>query len=166
MGWIGKKRPKMIAVQAAGCAPIPKAFKEGRSASEMWEAAVTFAAGLRVPKAYGDYIVLDIVRKSGGVAVAVTDAEMMDSILEWSRDEALFASPEGAASLAAYKKLLADGTLSAKDKVVLFNTGLGLKYIDVVAQAMGIGGTANGAGVGAAKTTPASRNIGGIIGPY
>ncbi len=162
MGWIGKKRPKMIAVQAAGCAPIPRAFDEGKQVSEAWKDASTFAAGLRVPKAYGDYIVLDIVKKSGGAAVAVTDAEMMDSIMEWARDEALFASPEGSACLAAYKKLLKSGLLSAKDKVVLFNTGLGLKYIDVVAQAMGIE-TAGGASKG---SVPATRNIGGIIGPY
>ena len=164
LGWIAPKakRPKMIAVQAAGCAPIPKAFAEGKQVSEAWKDATTFAAGLRVPKAYGDYIVLDIVRKSGGTAVAVTDAEMMDSIMEWSRDEALFASPEGAASLAAYKKLLANGFLSAKDKVVLFNTGLGLKYIDVVALAMGLQ-SSNETGKSSA---PATRNIGGIIGPY
>ena len=162
LGWIGKKRPKMIAVQAAGCAPIPKAFSEGKQSSEMWKDAATFAAGLRVPKAYGDYIVLDYVRKSGGTAVSVTDAEMMDSIMEWARDEALFASPEGAASLAAYKKLLARGFLSAKDKVVLFNTGLGLKYIDVVSAAMGL----KSSGETGKSSEPAARNIGGIIGPY
>src|SRR5205807_3913747 len=156
LGWIGSKRPKMIAVQAAGCAPIPKAFAEGKATSEMWKDATTFAAGLRVPKAYGDYIVLDYVKKSGGTAVAVTDAEMMDSIMEWARDEALFASPEGAASLAAYKKLLANGFLSAKDKVVLFNTGLGLKYIDVVADAMGISANPSAA----SQPKPAARNIG------
>jgi threonine synthase len=161
LGWIGSKRPKMIAVQAAGCAPIPKAFDEGKAASEMWQNASTFASGLRVPKAYGDYIVLDIVKKSGGTAIAVSDAEMMESILEWSRNEALFASPEGAASQAAYKKLIANGFLSAKDKVVLFNTGLGLKYVDVVAEAMGIGAAPK-----PAKQKPATRNIGGIIGPY
>jgi threonine synthase len=101
------------------------------------------------------------VKKSGGTAIAVSDAEMMDAILEWARDEALFASPEGAASQAAYKKLIANGFLSTKDKVVLFNTGLGLKYVDVVAEAMGIDAAPK-----PAKQKPASRNIGGIIGPY
>jgi threonine synthase len=161
LGWIGKKRPKMIVVQAAGCAPIPKALDEGKAASEMWPNASTFASGLRVPKAYGDYIVIDIVKKSGGTAIAVTDAEMMEAILQWSREEALFASPEGAASGAAYKKLIANGFLSPKDKCVLFNTGLGLKYVDVVGEAMGIE-----SGAKPAKAKPASRNIGGIIGPY
>ena len=105
LGWVGPKRPRMIAVQSAGCAPIPKAFDEGKSASEVWANAATLAAGLRVPKAYGDYIILDILRKSGGTAVAVTDAEIMDALRSWAQKEGIFAAPEGAASLAAYRKL-------------------------------------------------------------
>jgi len=157
LGWIGAKRPKMVAVQSTGCAPIPKAFAEGRTASEMWQGAATVAAGLRVPKAYGDYIILDILKQSKGTAVAVTDEQIMASLMEWARDEGILAAPEGAASLAAYKMLLEQKVLSPKDKVVLFNTGSGLKYMDEIAQAAGIGG---------AQAQPQSRNIGGIIGPY
>lgn len=155
IGWIGKKRPKMVAVQASGCAPIPKAWDERKPTSEMWQGAATVAAGLRVPKAYGDYIILDVLKKSGGTAIAVTDDEIMQAVFEWARDEGVFAAPEGAASLAAYKKTLASGFLSTKDKVVLFNTGSGLKYMDEIAGALGMG-----------QKPPESRNIGGIIGPY
>ncbi len=162
LGWIGKKRPKMISVQALTCAPIVKAWDEGKPASEMWANAATMASGLRVPKAYGDYIVLDILRKSSGTAIAVSDDEIMDALFGWARGDGLFASPEGAASLAAYLKLIASGFLSPDDKVVLFNTGLGLKYIDVVAAAMKLDSETSG---GKAKQ-PQSRNIGGIIGPY
>lgn len=161
LGWIGKKRPKMISVQALTCAPIVKAWDEGKPSSEMWANAATMASGLRVPKAYGDYIVLDILRKSSGTAIAVSDDEIMDALFGWARGDGLFASPEGAASLAAYLKLIANGFLSRDDKVVLFNTGLGLKYIDVVAAAMNITGTSGGK-----AKQPQSRNIGGIIGPY
>jgi len=124
MGWISAKRPKMISVQTSGCAPIVKAFEEGKPASEMWSNAETLASGLRVPKALGDFIVLDAVRNSGGAAVAVSDQEIMQCFSDWARDEGVFAAPEGAASLAAYRKLLASGFLKESDKVVLFNTGL------------------------------------------
>jgi threonine synthase len=164
LGWLesGSKRPKMIAIQATGCAPIPKAFEEGKSVSEAWKNASTFASGLRVPKAYGDYLILDIVRRSGGTAIAISDHEILESMLEWARNEGIFLCPEGAAATAAYDKLLASGFLKANDEVVIFNTGTGLKYIDVVAQAMGIKREVNGAGSG----EPAERRIGGIIGPY
>jgi threonine synthase len=164
LGWLesGSKRPKMIAIQAEGCAPIPKAFEEGKSVSEAWKNASTFASGLRVPKAYGDYLILDIVRRSGGTAIAISDHEMLESMLEWARNEGIFLCPEGAAATAAYDQLLASGFLKASDEVVIFNTGTGLKYIDVVAQAMGIKREVNGAGSG----MPAERKIGGIIGPY
>jgi Threonine synthase len=130
----------MIVVQAAGCAPIVEAWNEGKNTVEMWKNASTVAAGLRVPKPYGDYLVLDILKRSGGTAVAVTDAEIRDSVRHWARHEGIFAAPEGAASLAAYCKLLkpAEGKLpflSDKDKVVLFNTGTGLKYLDVLQDA-------------------------------
>ena len=154
LGWVGPKRPRMIAVQSAGCAPIPKAFDEGKSASEVWANAATLAAGLRVPKAYGDYIILDILRKSGGTAVAVTDAEIMDALRCWAQREGIFAAPEGAASLAAYRKLRASGFLKPGEVTVLFNTGSGLKYIDVIAAAT------------EPAAPPAGRQAGGIIGPY
>jgi len=156
LGWTEENRPKMIAVQSEGCAPIPKAFHEGKNVSEAWMNASTLAAGLRVPKAYGDYIILDILRKSHGTAVAASDHEILDALNEWAREEGLFAAPEGAASLVAYRKLLAAGFLKPADVVVLFNTGSGMKYVDVIAEAQNA----------MAKRPPASRNIGGIIGPY
>ena len=163
IGWLdsGKKRPKMIAIQAEGCAPIPKALKEGKSVSEAWKDAHTFASGLRVPKAYGDYIILDIVRRSGGTAIAISDQEMLTSMLDWARNEGIFLCPEGAAATAAYNKLLSNGFLKPSDEVVIFNTGTGLKYIDVISHALGITRSTNGQ-VG----KPAERRIGGIIGPY
>lgn len=155
LGWIDSERPKMIAVQAAGCAPIARAMQQGKAASEMVQDAKTFAAGLRVPKPYGDYIVIDIVKQSGGQAIAVSDAEMRSAISECAEKEGLFVCPEGAASFVAYEKMLASGDLSSSDKVVLFNTGSGLKYLDV------LDGVTS-----AKKVQPKSRNIGGIIGPY
>ena len=102
----------------------------------MWQNASTFASGLRVPKPYGDSIILDILRASDGIALAVTDEEILASILDWARNEGIFLSPEGASVTAAYDKLLADGTLKTSDRVVIFNTGAGLKYTDVTAEAM------------------------------
>jgi len=162
LGWLGSKRPKMVAIQASGCAPIPKAFEEGKNISEAWKDAHTFASGLRVPKAYGDYLILDFVRRSGGTAIAISDEDMLTSLLEWSRDEGIFLCPEGAAATAAYDKLIASGFLKPSDEVVIFNTGTGLKYIDVISQAMGITRSTDGTG----SETPAERKIGGIIGPY
>jgi threonine synthase len=162
MGWIGKQRPRMVVVQAEGCAPIPKAWEEHKPASEAWKNASTLAAGLRVPKAYGDYIILSILKESNGTAVAVNDDEIMDALSRWAREEGIFAAPEGAASLAAYEKLLASGFFQRGQKVVLFNTGSGLKYIDVVAAYL-----KNRAGSGVpAEKLPTSRAIGGIIQPY
>ena len=139
LGWIDKaKRPKMICVQADGCAPIPKALREGKATSEMWHDAYTLAAGLRVPKAYGDFIILDIVRRSGGTAVAVSDDEIMDGVKEMASTEGIFAAPEGGAALAAYKQLLQCGFLASRDRVVLFNTGSGYKYLDVFAKYWGV----------------------------
>ncbi len=156
LGWIDPERPKMIVVQSTGCAPIPKAWDERKSVSEAWTNAETLAAGLRVPKAYGDYIILDILKKSGGTAVAVTEDEILGSLREWAAREGIFAAPEGAASLAAYRRLRRSGFLKPSDRVVLFNTGSGLKYIDVIGSAFNI----------SSRKLPASRNIGGIIGPY
>jgi threonine synthase len=155
LGWIttGMKRPKMIVVQAAGCAPIPKAWEEGKAVSEPWKDATTLAAGLRVPKAYADYIILDVLKRSGGTAVTATDDEILAAVRKWASAEGVFAAPEGAACLVAYEKLIASGFLKPSDRVVLFNTGSGIKYVDVIA---------------AAKTPslPPARNIGGIIGPF
>jgi len=138
LGWIepGQRRPKMYALQAAGCAPITRAFEAGQPASEFYQNAATFAAGLRVPKPYGDAIILDILRASGGRALSSTDDEILASILDYARHEGIFLSPEGAAATAAYDALLANGELQPTDKVVLFNTGAGLKYTDMTADAM------------------------------
>jgi threonine synthase len=155
LGWIGSERPKMITVQAAGCAPIVQAWEAGKSVSDMWPNAATFAAGLRVPKAYGDYLILDILKKSRGTAVAASDDEILSAMRHWASTEGVFAAPEGAASLVAYQKLLASGFLRAEDKVVLFNTGSAYKYLDMIeAQEKRM------------RTAPGSRNIGGIIGPF
>ena len=162
LGWIGKKRPKMVSVQAAGCAPITKAWNEHKPVAEMWQNARTDAAGLRVPKPYADYIILDILKQSGGTAVSVSDEQIFQSVREWASKEGVFASPEGAACLAAYRMLLDQGFLKPSEKVVLFNTGSGLKYIDVIAQALKIGA----APPTSHMTAPAERNIGGIIQPY
>jgi threonine synthase len=143
LGWVkpGKrplKRPKMIAVQAAGCAPVAKAFDSGEKASVMWQDAATFASGLRVPKPYGDAIMLEILKESEGIALAVNDEVILASILDWARNEGIFLSPEGAAATAAYDQLIGDGFLKTSDRVVIFNTGAGLKYTDVTAEAMGL----------------------------
>ncbi|HWX54296.1 MAG TPA: threonine synthase [Verrucomicrobiae bacterium] len=157
LGWLDarKKRPKMISVQADGCAPIAKAWDEHKPVAEMWQNAQTAAAGLRVPKPYADYIILDILKQSGGTAIAVSEEEIFAAVREWAAKEGVFAAPEGAASLAAYKVLVQRGFLKASDKVVLFNTGSGLKYIDVIADALKIG----------AAEPPAQRSLGGIIQP-
>ena len=132
LGWIGAERPKMIAVQAAGCAPIPRAWDAHQPVSEFWQGAHTIASGLRVPKAYADYIILDILKQSHGTAVTATDDEMLQAVSRMASEEGIFAAPEGAATLVAYDKLIESGFLSPSDKVVLFNTGAGLKYIDVM----------------------------------
>ena len=128
LGWIGSERPRMVSVQAAGCAPIPKAFDEGKEESEFWQGAETLAAGLRVPHALGDFLVLNAARESGGSALAVTDEEIMEGVGQIAREEGLFVCPEGAATFSALKHLIADGKVDKDEKVVLFNTGSGLKY--------------------------------------
>ena len=138
LGWVSGKRPKMIAIQAAGCAPIARAYEQHEPVSQMWQDAATFASGLRVPKPYGDYLILDIVRASQGTALALSDAEIFASLRDWASEEGIFLSPEGAAATAAYDHLLATGFLKTSDRVVLFNTGSGNKYTDVVAQAFGL----------------------------
>jgi threonine synthase len=133
LGWIGSKRPKMIVVQAAGCAPVVRAFERGETRSEFWKDAHTAASGLRVPKPLGDFLMLDAVRKSGGTAIAVTDEEMLDAGAELGAHEGIFAAPEGAAVVAALRKLFANGFLQPKERVVLYNTGAGLKYLEAYA---------------------------------
>ena len=155
LGWIGSERPQMISVQAAGCAPVVKAWDDGAQSSEMWKDAATHASGLRVPKPYGDYIILDILRKSGGVAIAVSEEEIADAVRHWARVEGVFAAPEGAAALAAYRKLRDSCFFDTDDTVVLFNTGSGLKYLDTF-----------DAVEPKKKKLPTSRPIAGIIGPY
>jgi threonine synthase len=136
LGWVSGRRPKMIAVQAAGCAPVVRAFEQGEAVSRMWEGASTFAAGLRVPKPYGDALILEIVRASGGVAPAVDDEAIFASLGDWARHEGLLLSPEGAAATAAYDRLIATEFLAASDRVVLFNTGSGNKYTDAIGEKM------------------------------
>ncbi len=156
LGWVKGKRPRMYALQASGCAPVARAFAEGKPASEFFNNAETFASGLRVPKPYGDAIILDILRESGGKAVSTDDATMLASILDWARHEGLFLSPEGAAATAAYDALLASGEIKAEERVVLFNTGAGLKYTDTVAEAMHLRRPGR---------LPTSLPVGGIITP-
>jgi threonine synthase len=156
LGWVTGKRPKMYALQAAGCEPIVKAFEEHKPASEFFQNADTFAAGLRVPKPYGDYIILDILGQSGGKAIASNDATILQSILDYARNEGIFLSPEGAVATAAYDRLIKSGELKPTDKVVLFNTGAGLKYTDMTAEAMHLRRP---------NTLPTSLPVGGIITP-
>jgi len=128
----------MIAIQASGCAPVARAWEEHQPVSQMWQNAATFASGLRVPKPYGDYIILDIVRESQGTVVALTDEQILASLRDWAANEGIFLSPEGAAATAAYDHLLATGFLQSSDRVVLFNTGSGNKYTDVIGHALKI----------------------------
>jgi threonine synthase len=133
LGWIGDKRPRMISVQAAGCAPIVCAFEAGDRFAEEFENAATVASGLRVPKAIGDFMILDAIRESGGTAITVTDEELIEGAKELARIEGIFAAPEGGACVPALRKLLARGDVKPGEKVVLFNTGSGIKYLDVFA---------------------------------
>jgi threonine synthase len=130
MGWIDSRRPRMVTVQAEGCAPIVRAFAAGANSGADVPDAHTVASGLRVPKAIGDFIMLDILRKSGGTAVSVTDEELLLAVKEIGSAEGIFAAPEGAACLPALKTLLARGDVAHTDRVVLFNTGSGVKYLE------------------------------------
>jgi threonine synthase len=130
MGWIGSKRPRMVTVQAAGCAPIVGAFEEGKRFADEFPNAATVASGLRVPRAVGDFLILDALRASGGAAVSVTDEELLAATREIGAAEGLFCAPEGAACLPALRKLLEVGQIRADERVVLFNTGAGVKYLE------------------------------------
>ena len=128
MGWIGSKRPRMVTVQSTGCAPMVKAFNEGKEFAEMWSGAKTIADGLRVPAAIGDFLILRALRESKGTAVAVSDEEIFENTNIIGRTEGIFAAPEGGATLAALKNLLSSGWINKDETVVLFNTGSGHKY--------------------------------------
>jgi len=134
LGWIGSRRPKMIAVQAEGCQPVVRAFERGESRTEFWQGASTIAAGLRVPKPLGDVLILDALRKSGGTAIAVADSETLTAGVELASLEGIFAAPEGAACVAALRKLVAGGFLPPSERIVIYNTGSGLKYLEAYAQ--------------------------------
>jgi threonine synthase len=128
MGWIGKKRPRMVVVQAAGCAPMVKAWEDGVEHAPRWPAAHTFAAGIRVPQAVGDFLILRAVRESGGFATAVDDSAIAEAWSQVAREEGLLLCPEGAATFAAYRQALADGRVGPGERAVLFNCASGLKY--------------------------------------
>ena len=133
MGFVGKQRPRMYAIQAEGCAPIVKAFTEGRDDAPMWENAHTLAHGLRVPKALGDFLILRAMRESHGAGVAVSEAEIIQGVRDGGEAEGLFMAPEGGACVTALRKLKATGHLSPDDTIVVFNTGTGFKYVDNMA---------------------------------
>jgi len=133
IGWMPRgRRPRMISVQAEGCAPIVRAFERGTEKAEAWANATTVADGLRVPRAIGDFLILRAIRESRGTAVAVSDREMIDGMLELGSTEGISAAPEGGATLAAVRRLIAAGTIQRSESVVLFNTGGALKYLEVL----------------------------------
>lgn len=130
MGWIGSKRPRMVSVQSETCAPIVRAFEAGERFAEEFENASTVASGLRVPKAIGDFLILDAIRASNGTALTVTDAELVAAVAEIGAATGLFAAPEGAACLPALRKLITDDFVKESETVVIFNTGSGVKYLE------------------------------------
>jgi threonine synthase len=132
LGWIDSYRPRLVAVQAAGCAPIVRAFQSGAMAAAPWEHAATIAAGLRVPSAVGDVLMLRVLRDSEGTAVTVSEAEIVSGMQQLGQHEGIFACPEGGAALAGLRQLVESGWVHRDERVVLFNTGSGLKYLDVI----------------------------------
>lgn len=128
LGWIGSKRPRMYAVQASGCAPIVRAFEAGEEHAERWENAATMAAGIRVPRAVGDFLILRAVRESGGRALAVGDPAILQAVDDCARKDGLLLCPEGGATLAAYRQAMRDGLVDPEERTVLFNCATGLKY--------------------------------------
>lgn len=130
MGWIGPKRPRMVSVQSSTCAPIVRAFKKGERFADEFENAATVASGLRVPKAIGDFLILDAIRASSGTAIAVDDSELVAAVGEMGAAEGVFTAPEGAACLPALRKLIDSGFVKGGERVVLFNTGAGVKYLE------------------------------------
>ncbi len=130
MGWIGGKRPRMVSVQSETCAPIVRAFHEGKRFADEFENAETVASGLRVPKAIGDFLIIDALRESGGTAIAVSDAELVKAVGEIGAAEGVFCAPEGAACLPALRKMIGENLINENEKVVIFNTGAGVKYLE------------------------------------
>lgn len=130
LGWIGSKRPRMVTVQAEGCAPIVRAFEQGNRFADEFPNAATTASGLRVPKAIGDFLILDALRASGGTAVAVSDEELIEAVRDIGAVEGVFCAPEGAACLPALRRLVESGEVNKHERVVLFNTGAGVKYLE------------------------------------
>jgi threonine synthase len=128
IGFIGAKRPRMVAVQASGCAPMVRAYEAGVEHAERWDDAHTIASGIRVPQAIGDFLILRAVRDSGGFAIAVSDEAITQALDEVAREEGLLLCPEGAATYAAYKQSLADGRVNNSEQALLFNCATGLKY--------------------------------------
>jgi threonine synthase len=136
LGWIGNKRPRMVSVQAKGCAPIVRAFDAGKEIAEPWENAATVASGLRVPQAVADFLMLRVLRESNGTALSVSDDEMLAEIPHVGKAEGVFFCPEGAACVAALRRLTAQGWIKSTDEVLIFNTASGLKYLDVIQAAL------------------------------
>jgi len=132
MGLIGRRRPRMVSVQASGCAPIVRAFRQGLSQAPAWTDAATIASGLRVPAAVADYLILKVIRDSGGTALEVSDQEIVEAMSDMGRREGVFAAPEGAATWAALKRLIADRLVRPDERIVLLNTGTGIKYPELV----------------------------------
>ncbi len=132
MGWIGNDRPRMVSVQASGCAPIVRAFEQGKDTAEPWQNAKTVASGLRVPQAVADFLMLRALRESNGTALSVSDDDMLEEIPRIGRAEGIFFCPEGAACVAALRHLVKQGWIKPSDEVVIFNTATGLKYLDVL----------------------------------
>jgi threonine synthase len=132
LGWIGAARPRMVSVQASGCAPIVKAFQESKLAAEPWPNGQTVASGLRVPQAVGDFLMLRAIRESKGTALSVSDEEMLAEIPRVGKAEGIFFCPEGAACVAALRRLANSGWIKPDDEVLIFNTASGLKYLDVI----------------------------------
>ena len=130
MGWPLRKLPRMVSVQSSTCAPIVRAFEKGERFADEFENAATVASGLRVPKAIGDFLILDAIRESGGTAIAVDDDELIKAVGEIGASEGIFAAPEGAACLAALRTLIDRGMVDSDETVVLFNTGSGIKYLE------------------------------------
>jgi len=137
LGWITSKRPRMVAVQASGCAPIVKAFNDGKDTAEPWQNAQTVAAGLRVPQAVGDFLMLRVLRESNGTAISVGDDEILAEIPRIGRTEGIFFCPEGAACVVALRHLTQSGWIRSTEEVVIFNTASGLKYLDVIQPVVG-----------------------------
>jgi threonine synthase len=130
LGWLESEvRPRMVAVQSDGCAPVVDAFRSGKSFCDYWLGAHTIASGLRVPKSFADQVILDDIRESNGNAVAVSDEKILEAQKKMAQEEGIFAAPEGAATLAGLIELIAEGWIKSDEKIVLFNTGSGLKYI-------------------------------------